>query len=214
MILYSIPSLSELLQRHPSLKAIFWDMDGTLLNSEYLHALASKDILSDFIKDFKGNIEEVEKKCTGLSDAQVISYLNTLTPISMNGEEFAKKKNEFFLKMDVKKEKWTILNPKIESLLQEAKTKDISLYVVTSSEREVTDHLLSSLELKKYFNRIFTRKETIETKPSPIPYLMALKESGFKENDCLIFEDSEVGVTAATRAHIPFYQVKWHPLVK
>lgn len=209
MELSHVPSIHKFRESHPKMKAILWDMDGTLLNSEHLHALAAREILAPYFVGFTGDAAEIEKRCNGLSDSQLIEFLSQFCDIKIELNEFVERKNRHFINICSKTDMQRVLIPEIEIFLKEAKEMNLKLALVTSSEKEIVDYLLDRLHLRQYFNLILTRHETIITKPSPTPYLMAMERLLLRPEDCLIFEDSVVGLEAAKASGASFYQVKW-----
>ena len=72
--------------------------------------------------------------------------------------------------------------------------------VVTSSHRPHFDLMHANTGLTKYFEFVLTREDFGETKPSPEPYLLALKRLGMKAEKCIAVEDSERGLASARAA--------------
>ena len=56
------------------------------------------------------------------------------------------------------------------------------------------------MKISKFFSVIVTNKNRIKPKPSPEPYIYAMKKLNIKKENCLIFEDSEVGLLSANRS--------------
>lgn len=209
MELLRVPSIKKILEVHPNIKAVLWDMDGTLVNSEHLHALAVREILGPYFAGFTGDVNEIEKRCTGLSDVQLIDFLSQFCDIKIDLAEFLERKNRHLIDIFSKADMKRVLIPEIEGFLKEIKEQKLKLALVTSSEKDIADYLLEQLNLRQYFNLILTRQETVITKPSPAPYLMAMEKLLLSPQQCLIFEDSEVGLEAAKASGAAFYQVKW-----
>jgi len=74
--------------------------------------------------------------------------------------------------------------------------------VVTSSRKEHFDLIHQSSGLLKYFNFVLTGDDYTKYKPDPEPYLLAVKKSGFQEEECIAIEDSERGLKSAKSAGI------------
>lgn len=77
---------------------------------------------------------------------------------------------------------------------------NFGLGLVSSAPRENIDLTLSDLDLAGIFNCIASGQEVTESKPSPEIYLLAAKRLQVTPNDCLVIEDSPLGVTAAKTA--------------
>ena len=99
----------------------------------------------------------------------------------------------------------------IISLLIEAKNAGMTLALVTSSERVVTDELLRMGNVRDYFSLVITRDDVPKHKPDPLPYLKALELTGHDATEVMIFEDSEVGIEAAKGSGAIVMRADWHP---
>jgi HAD superfamily hydrolase (TIGR01509 family) len=79
--------------------------------------------------------------------------------------------------------------------------------VVTSSGRESAHHKLGLVGLSGRFAEVITLEDVAAAKPSPDPYLLAAARLGVAPARCLVFEDSETGAEAAHRAGCRVVQV-------
>lgn len=75
--------------------------------------------------------------------------------------------------------------------------------LVTTSDREATDAVLSALELTPCFDLILTADDVEATKPDPDGYLKALTHVGVEAGNALTLEDSPSGIRAALAAEVP-----------
>lgn len=79
--------------------------------------------------------------------------------------------------------------------------------VATSSSPTRVEHSLKLTGLEHYFgDKVFTASQVKNGKPAPDLFLFAAAQMGMLPSDCLVIEDSETGLVAAKRAHIPV----WH----
>ena len=90
-----------------------------------------------------------------------------------------------------------------ENILNEARELGIKTALVTASYRVLAEALLERNGFVKYFDLVVTADDVKETKPFPEPYLKAADEFGLKSLDCLVFEDSNTGVTSSLAAGMP-----------
>ena len=182
------------------IKAIFFDNDGILVDTEVLYFRANKEIFSklgvelneetyaeNFLKRSKGVWHLAEQM--GFTKDEVL--------------ELRDKRNKIYselLKTDLK-----IING-AEDVLKHFYAK-LMMGIVTSSRRDHFEIIHSRTGFRKYFDFEITSDECNETKPSPKPYLTALEKSGFKKEECIIVEDSERGLKAAVAAGIKCYVI-------
>lgn len=79
--------------------------------------------------------------------------------------------------------------------------------VVTSSGRFSAESKLSITGIAAHFVEVITREDVTHAKPDPEPYLLAARRLGVDPARCLVFEDSETGAEAAHRAGCQVVQV-------
>ena len=202
--LTNIPTLEELTQLCPSLSAVFWDMDGTLINTEILHEQSIALYLNSYPGKRKPkNISNFIEQFRGQTDTHV--YLNLIQNNfikSCGPSEFTEKKDLIFYRLVEETPKEILINTDLLKTLQDIKDRKVKQILVTSSESQITSFLLKYLGLEKYFNFVIAREDTKRNKPSPAPYLKALKLAQTNTNLTLVFEDSKVGIQAARAAEI------------
>jgi HAD superfamily hydrolase (TIGR01509 family) len=211
-ILETTPNINNLEDINPECKAILWDMDGTIMETEVLHINSTKALINEMSPNNKLSDEEIEVICTGNTDQVIFQLLEKKDIITKTLEEFIDQKNLILGKMLKLVDKNTIFNPEISKFMKAAQDKGIAQAVVTSSEKEVTHDLLDFLELKPYFNFIITREDTDENKPSPMPYNKAISMLSLEDKDVVIFEDSVVGLKAANSTNASVCHAKWYNL--
>jgi HAD superfamily hydrolase (TIGR01509 family) len=205
-VLKTVPKLSDIISRNT--KALIFDMDGTLLNTELVHAQA----LSKFLNDSNHNIERLLNDFCGVSEPEVFRILKDRNVITTkNFDEFIEQKNiefENILKDDELLAK--LFLPELKDLILEAKSKNIKIAIVTASESNTTELFLSKLKIKNLFDLIVTRNDTERTKPDPMPYIHSLSKLKVKHDEVIIFEDSETGLAAARASKAQFFKVTWY----
>ncbi|MFG1500213.1 HAD-IA family hydrolase [Halobacteriovorax sp. XZX-3] len=180
---------------------IFFDMDGTILNSEPLHYEVVKSLC-------QGKKIPSMEETYGMSDGEVFPMIQEALGLN-HLDEYLTKKNEALVKLIGQSDANNIRHRNIHSLLKRLKDSDIRLALVTASQYEVTHPILKHCELDCYFEKIITEREVDKTKPDPAPYLLAQDFFKAQTHECLIFEDSPTGIEAAQRAGIDHVVVKW-----
>lgn len=176
-------------------KAIFWDNDGVLVNTEHLYYEASKQILLSvginltmdqyieyFLKKSKGAWHLAANK--GLSEAEINKLKADRNEIY--GQLLSKQSNI----IDGVKETLEYLNGRYY------------MGIVTSSKRNHFDIIHQKTGLLPYFNFVIANEDYQKSKPDPEPYQLAIKQSGYKCEECIAIEDSERGLKSAKAAGI------------
>jgi beta-phosphoglucomutase len=190
-------------------KAVIFDLDGTLMDSEPLHAKVISNMLANW--GIALSPEKIETKYFGQSDKVVVKELiETHTSIPIGAVEMTQMKNDLLLdliKNAPSEEINKILHKEIREFLSALKQAGKRLAVVSASEKEIVHALLEKTELAPYFERIFTTADTIISKPNPAPYLNALRQLDLKSTEALVFEDSVPGSAAARAAGLQVIMV-------
>jgi len=88
----------------------------------------------------------------------------------------------------------------VTAFLDEVVAAGIPCAVATSASRFDVDRLLGRLGLRERFDAVVTAEDVRLGKPDPEVYLLAARGIGVPPRECLVFEDSVVGVQAARRA--------------
>jgi HAD superfamily hydrolase (TIGR01509 family) len=80
------------------------------------------------------------------------------------------------------------------------KKHQVTMGLVTSSDREKIDRAIALYQLDTIFSTIVTSDRITKGKPDPMCYLLAASDLNVPSGDCLVFEDSFAGIEAATKA--------------
>lgn len=176
--------------------AILFDLDGTLMNTEPLHA---KALSTYFHRD---DLEKLLERFIGVADTDVFYKLQKekLLPATLSLNQFLKDKNETMARLisELSDNEFDhYLTPSLLAFLNHPKIKKIKKAVVSASESLVVERLLQKKDLRKNFVATFYRGLTFKSKPSASPYLLAMRELSLSTSKTMIFEDSPTGTRAA-----------------
>jgi beta-phosphoglucomutase family hydrolase len=177
-----------------SKKAIFWDMDGVISDSYSFHFAAWQETFD------KRGIEFTKEDFTNLFGAR-----NDFIITSVMGSEIAQRDVDIIVleKEDIFRRKATgniKPFPGAVKLLNSLKKGNFKLGLASSAPKENIDLVLSELDLAGIFDCIVSGQEVSESKPSPQIYLLAAKKLEALPNDCVVIEDSPLGVKSAKNA--------------
>lgn len=208
----TVPTLTELKNGFPEVKSFFFDMDGTLFNTESIHADAMLMIANKFDIRSPHSPEVVHQLMMGKADHLVFEIIKDWegVPSHWTAIDFINEKNSNLIELLKRTDIRSYFAGEVLELLNEAKKEGFYLALVTSSEKIITEELLKLTELLKFFNLILTRDDCPVHKPDPWPYLKAMEISGNDRSEVLIFEDSHVGLEAATLTGSHVIKVEWY----
>ena len=177
------------------LRAVIFDMDGLLIDSEpfwrrsHMDALAEHDVSID---------EEEVRKTAGRRTDEVVRYwretyhlehvpndaleasvvAKVIAHIHLNGAEL----------------------PGVRKLIALFNAHHVPMAVASSSAPEIIDAVLLKLDLARHMKVAYSAKHEAHGKPHPGVFLTTAKQLGISPKDCLVFEDSLNGVRAAKAA--------------
>ena len=173
-------------------KAYLFDCDGTVADSMPLHYIAWKRALGEWGCDFD---EDLFYSWGGLSVAKIISTLNEQRGLNMPVAEVEHRKESLYYELLPQ------LTPVPEVLEHiEAQYGRIPFAVVSGSTRESVTASLTALKLLDRFETMVCAGEYKKGKPDPEIFLIAAERLGVAPQDCLVFEDAELGIQGATAA--------------
>ena len=175
-----------------SFKAYLFDCDGTIADSMPLHYRAWKQALEEWNCEFD---EELFYAWGGMPVAEIIATLNQRHGLSMPVEAVAHRKEKLYFQLLPE------LKP-VPDVLEhiEAKPRGIPFAVVSGSTRESVTASLISLNLLDRFDAMVCAGDYQKSKPDPEAFLLAAARLGVAPEDCLVFEDTEMGIQAAQAA--------------
>ena len=177
-------------------EAVIFDMDGVLIDSEPIHIGIEKQLFNKLGIEVS---ESVHRSYMGASNEFMYSDLRSRFKLSESVTELMERdelfRSDYFRRLD------TIpANDGLISLLGQIKTAGLKLAVATSSSPEIANLLLNKCGIASFFDAIVTTTEAGKSKPSPDVYLLAAQRIGISPEDCIVFEDSPNGLSAAKSA--------------
>jgi len=184
-------------------KAILWDNDGVLVDTERFYYLANKKFLSRYGVDLTEELFRELYLTQSIGAWHLIPQVDS-KPIDIS--EYKKERNAIYLKM-LQSEDFSIDG--VEETLKALKEQYI-MGIVTSSRREHFEMIHSRTGFTRFFKLILTNEDYDKSKPDPEPYLKALEMLETGSKDGLVIEDSERGLIAAKRAGMTCWVIPNH----
>ena|SRR5579863_7472480 len=173
-------------------RAYLFDCDGTIVDSMPLHYVAWKKALGEWNCVFE---EKLFYAWGGRPVTEIIAALNQMQGLHMPVDAVAKRKEHLYFELE---NELRAIPEVIEHI--EANQGHIPLAVVSGSRRTLVEHSLSALGLLDKFDVLVCAEDYARGKPAPDCFLTAAGRLGVEPKDCLVFEDTEMGIAAATGA--------------
>ncbi len=175
-------------------RAYLFDCDGTIVDSMPLHYCAWKTVLAEWNCPFD---EELFYSWGGRPVREIIKSLNEMNGLEMNVEALAARKEGLYHQQLAQLKA-------IPSVLEiiNARYGKIPFAVVSGSRRNSVIGSLSALNLLDKFETLVCAEDYKNGKPAPDCFLLAAERLRVPPSDCLVFEDTDLGIDAATAAGI------------
>jgi len=162
-------------------RAYLFDCDGTLVDSMPLHYIAWTTALGEWGCHFP---EDLFYSWGGKPAAEIIATLNGINGLQMPVHEVAARKEAI---------------PEVLEHI-EAQQGRIPFAVVSGGRRKSVVRSLTAVHLLDRFKTIVGAEDYTRSKPAPDAFLLAAERLGVAPADCLVFEDTDLGIEAATAA--------------
>lgn len=180
------------------IKAIIFDMDGSLVDSMWIWKQIDIEYLSQYGYDSSDRaIAEFQANVEGMSFRETAEFMQSHFNLSRSIEEMMDDWNKMAWE---KYEKEVFLKPGAIEFLSECKIRGILLGIASSNSKELVDNVMKARELEDFFQVIITGSDGLPGKPAPDMYLEVAKKLGVDPVHCLVFEDIPKGIKAGKDA--------------
>jgi HAD superfamily hydrolase (TIGR01509 family) len=179
------------------LKAVIFDMDGVIIDSEPMHARAATlvlqkyhvNITTDYINQFIGSTT------LHMCELLINDYHINATP-----EELFKANQE--MKQYLLKTEGHTIIPYVIDLIKDLHNHKTILMIASSSPADAIEEVMEALHIKNYFTGYISGMQITNPKPAPDIFFEAVNRLQLKPSECIVIEDSQNGVNAAYAAGI------------
>ncbi len=177
------------------LKAVIFDMDGTLFDTETINFSATKKVFEK--RNIKITYEDIRPHF-GKGSPAYINFLRKKHKIKETLNELVKEKRNYYKNMVKSKIR---IFPGMMNLIKELKKNKIKIGMATSSHNETVKLNFDSAKLDmRLFDCIKTRDDVKREKPDPEVFLNVAGHLKVNPNNIIVIEDSIAGVEGAKRA--------------
>ena len=185
-------------------KAVIFDMDGLLFDTEIVYYEASQMVADQMGFPYD---KELYLKYLGVSDEEVwANYHQIFASFGKNNvQKFINDAYEETIR------RFSLgavqLKPGVIELLDFLEEHRIPKVVASSNQRHIIELLLEKNQLTNYFETIVSAENVKRAKPDPEIFLLAHDYLGTKKQETLVLEDSKNGILAAASAEIPVIMI-------
>lgn len=180
------------------LKAVLFDMDGVIVDTEPLHRKA-------YFKTFNELEIEVSEglytSFTGASTKRVCETLINKFNLNQTHEDIATIKRAHFKDYFYNDDEFDLI-PGVRELIQHYRENGITLILASSATMTTINMVFEKFGLEKYFSGKISGADLKESKPHPEVFLLAAELAKEPVENCMVIEDSTNGILAAHRANI------------
>jgi len=179
-------------------KAVLFDMDGVIVDTEPLHCKA-------YFKMFEAvNISvstDLYESFTGQSTLDICKQLCQRYHLAEPPATLVQLKRKFFKELFASDDSLTLIEGVLKRI-KEYHQQGMTLVLASSASMSTINKVFKRFELDPYFVAKLSGADLKASKPHPAIFIKAAKASGFTKEECVVIEDSTNGIAAANAAGI------------
>ena len=178
----------------PRIKALCFDVDGTLSDTDNLYTQKVKPYLP---RALFSNPEQTARRLVMWVESPGNALLGYADKVGMDDEMGAV--IDWFSRAQPNTQKKFLLIPGVDEMLATMKGR-YPMAVVSARHEKSTLRFLQQFDLVNYFDAIITGLSAPHTKPFPDPIFMAAEKMGVKPHQCLMIGDTTIDIHAGRSA--------------
>lgn len=176
-------------------KAVLWDMDGTLINSEELHWIAWRNTMAK--EDVVITREQFLSTFGQRNDSIIPSWLGSAAAAERI-ERIGRAKEELY--RHLVRRVGIAPEPGVAIWLRRLHQEGWQQAIASAAPRANIEAVLEALSLNRIFQGIVSAEDVYRGKPDPEVYLLAANRVGVPVERCIVVEDAAAGIEGARRA--------------
>ena len=179
------------------IKAVLWDMDGVIIASEQYYMAGTLDWMKQI--GFEGDKKEI---CTIIGTTMAVTHVMLAKMLNnkYTVEEVESMNEKYF--EDNPLNYADIMNDGIIDVLEYLKSNGIKIALCSSSPLKTIKDVVKVCNIESYFDYIVSGDQFTHSKPNPEIYLSAVSKLKVKIDECMVIEDSNMGIAAGKNANI------------
>jgi beta-phosphoglucomutase len=176
-----------------NLRACFFDLDGTLMDSE----IAWFKALGDALKLYGIHLpKRYSQEIYGRDWNSVYNYISTIFADQVPSVKTLK--DDTLICYEEQDETAMIIQESKDLLIK--LSKDYLIAIVSGASNRTIENCIRIMQIEDFVDFYVGYDEYSRPKPNPQCYQLAAERAGVQPEECIVFEDSEVGITAAKAA--------------
>ncbi len=186
------------------LKAVIFDFDGVICDSEFLHYKALNAVFNRFGIDIPKEVHW--DKYLGYTDLENIEAVNRDYNMGLSDEQIQQQIAEKKILFDELAKTDVVIIPGVAEFIDMLIDHRVRIAICSGALRSDIDLMLAGADFANAFEVIISADDVKHGKPDPEGYLMALARlnkdggQGIEPSDCIVIEDSHWGLEAAAAA--------------
>jgi HAD superfamily hydrolase (TIGR01509 family) len=179
------------------LRAALFDFDETMIDLESQHDAAHRALCREKGADY----DSLQESFRFGSGRRIIDDIRDMREHFGWGEDeeslYAQRHRHF---LESCRNSTLELLPGVERVVRALHARGMKLAITSSAAGDAIDEILRRFELREMFDVIVDGSDVVRGKPDPEAYLITARRLGIAPRECVVFEDSGIGVLAAKAA--------------
>ncbi|MDR1681223.1 MAG: HAD family phosphatase [Prevotellaceae bacterium] len=177
------------IEKHPAPAAVLFDLDGVLIDTEPQYDVFWRQTGERYRPD----LDRLDRQVKGMTLPRILARYFSHLPEAIR-QEIATANQAFDLQLEMRP------FPGALEFLQALRQTGLKTGLVTSSGDAKLAVVFRTLPIRGFFDTVVSADRITEGKPHPMCYLLAAADLAVRPEQCVVFEDSPAGMTAAKNA--------------
>lgn len=180
------------------LKAVIFDMDGVIIDSEPMHNKAYHDMFNEVGIEVS---TELYESFTGQSTINICKRLVDHFNLDQSPETLVALKRKYYKHFFYSNSDLGLIDGVLD-LIKEYHSNGLTLVLASSAAMTSINQIFDRFDLNQYFVAKLSGGDLKQSKPHPEIFIKAAEATGFSKKECIVIEDSTNGIKAANGAGV------------